>query len=261
MDYEKILYDVEDGIATVTLNRPKVMNAMDPQMMSELRSAFDVIRDDKDVRVVVLTGSGAAFCAGADLGTLSLEKPDLRKDRNFLQGNMRFLMSVMNLEKLVIAAVNGHAIGGGCNMALACDFVISSENAIFSQIQTKVGLAPDMGGAYFLIRLVGMNKAREMCFTGKMVSAQEALKMGLIYKVVPREHLIPEAKKMAVEFRRGPTIALGYTKRLLNKAVDLDIVSEFDYELEMQMVCQSTKDFTEGVRAFMEKREPTFEGQ
>lgn len=261
MDYEKIIYQVENGIATVTLNRPKFMNAMDPQMMSELRCAFDEITNDRNIRVVILTGSGAAFCAGADLRTMNIEKPDLRESREFLRGNTRFLMSIMNLEKPVIAAVNGVAIGGGCNIALACDFVIASENAVFSQIFTKVGLAPDMGGAYFLIRLVGMNKAREMCFTGKMVGAQEALKIGLIYKVVPPDQLMPEAKKMAEEFRKGPPIALGYTKRVLNKAVDIDIVSEFDYELEVQMQCTSTKDFVEGVRAFMEKREPIFTGQ
>lgn len=261
MDYEKIIYQVENGIATVTLNRPKFMNAMDPQLMSELRCAFDEIANGRDIRVVILTGSGPAFCAGADLRTMDIEKLDLRQSREFLRGNTRFLMSIMNLEKPVIAAVNGAAIGGGCNIALACDFVIASEKAVFSQIFTKVGLAPDMGGAYFLTRLVGMNKAREMCFTGKMVDAQEALKIGLIYKVVPPDQLMAEVKKMAEEFRKGPPIALGYTKRVLNKAVDIDIASEFDYELEVQMQCTSSKDFIEGVRAFMEKREPIFTGQ
>jgi 2-(1,2-epoxy-1,2-dihydrophenyl)acetyl-CoA isomerase len=261
MDYGKTIYQVENGIATVTLNRPKSMNAIDAQMVSELRHAFDVIRDGEDVRVVILTGSGAAFSAGADLSTLSLEKPDLKKDRKFLQESIRFLMSIMNLEKLVIAAVNGHAIGGGCNIALACDFIIASENAVFSQIQTKVGLAPDMGGPYFLTRLVGMNKARDMCFTGRMVKAQEALEMGMIYKVVPPDQLMAEAKQLAKGFAQGPTVALGYTKKLLNKATDRDLSSEFDYELEMQMLCQSTKDFTEGVKAFMEKREPAFADQ
>ena len=263
MQYETLLYEVSDGVATVTLNRPEVLNAFSTPMQRELAAVILRLADDDAVRAVVLTGAGRAFCAGGDIGEMeSAAEPTPLASRNKLQRMLTsVLMPLVRLEKPVIAAVNGVAVGAGMNLALAADITVVAEHARFSQAFVKVGLVPDTGGLYLLTRLIGLNRAKELCFTGRMLDAREALHMGLVNQVAPAAELMPRALALARELASGATAAIGLTKSLLNIAPTATLEEMAEFESYVLAVVLATDDHREGIRAFREKRAPVFRGR
>lgn len=262
MRFEMIRYEVVQGVATVTLDRPEALNAFSIPMQQELAAAVQQLAEDRAVRAVVLTGAGRAFCAGGDIKEMDASAGSgPLADRNKIQRMLKtVLMPLLQLEKPVIAAVNGAAVGAGMNLALAADIVLAADTAKFSQIFVKVGLVPDTGGLYLLTRLVGLNRAKELCFTGRMLAAQEACDMGLVNRVVPQDRLMTEALALATELARGASVAIGLTKSLLNRAPTATMEEMADYEAYALAVTLSTQDHREGILAFQEKRAPRFRG-
>lgn len=258
MAFETVLYDEADGVATITFNRPEVMNATNDTFYRELAGLIGSIAKNDAIGCVILTGVGRGFCAGADVKSMN---PDMellarRKRHRWILSDI--LRPLIALEKPVIAAINGAAVGAGFNLALAADIVIASEAAIFSQIFTRLGLVPDLGGLYLLTRVVGLNKAKELCFTAKKVSAAEGLKLGFVNHVVPPDALMIEARKLAVEIAAGPPTALAMIKTLLNKSSNSTLEQMLEYESFAQTVAYTTPEHLEGVKAFREKRAPQF---
>lgn len=262
MHFETLQLGLADGVATLTLNRPESLNAFSSQMQRELAAAITQIAEDPAVRAVVLTGAGRAFCAGGDIGEMSeAAQPVPLAGRNKLHRMLTtVLMPLVRLEKPVIAAVNGAAIGAGMNLALAADITLVSDTATFSQIFVKVGLVPDTGGLYLLTRLIGLSRAKELCFTGRMFGAREALELGLVNRVVPAAELMPAALALARELANGATAAIGLTKSLLNMAPTASMEQLAEFEAYALAVVLSTEDHREGIRAFQEKRKPLFRG-
>jgi 2-(1,2-epoxy-1,2-dihydrophenyl)acetyl-CoA isomerase len=257
---ETLLYDVKNGVGTVTLNRPDVMNATNDQLYRELSVLIREIADDDRVGCVVLTGAGRGFCSGADVKAMN---PDMkllarRKRHRWILADI--LRPLVNLEKPVIAAVNGTAVGAGFNLALAADIIIASDKAIFSQIFTKLGLVPDLGGMYLLTRVVGLNKAKELCFTARKIDAAEALALGIVNRVVPAEDLPGAAAALAEEIAAGPPTALAMIKTLLNKSSNSTLEQMLEYESFAQTLAYTTPEHREGVAAFREKRRTDFRG-
>lgn len=259
MGYEAIFYEKEHGVATITLNRPQAMNAFTPQMNAELQAALKDADEDPSVRCLLITGSGRAFCAGQDL------KARTQEQRGSLGESLRekynpMILRIRRTEKIVIAAVNGVAAGAGCNLALACDLRVASEEARFIEAFVRVGLAPDCGGSLFLPHLVGLSKAMELLLLGEPVDAQEALRIGLVAKVVPATALLKTAREMAERLARGPR-SIGLIKRAVNRAFLAELESQLDYEAYLQEIAGRSADYDEGVRAFLEKRPPVFSGK
>ncbi|ETI63695.1 enoyl-CoA hydratase [Sphingobium sp. C100] len=258
MAYENILYDVSDRIATVTLNRPDAMNATTDELYQELQQLLGEIAADTSVGCVILTGAGKGFCAGADLKARRdhMTPIQLRARHRWILKDI--LEPLFRLEKPVIAAVNGAAAGAGFNIALACDFIIASEQASFIQAFAKVGLVPDLGGMYLLGRVIGINKAKELCFTARKVLADEAKALGIVNHVVPHDQLMGEARATAARIVAGSPTALAMTKTLLNKASNSTLDQMLEYESYAQTVAYLTPEYKEGVQAFREKRAPDF---
>jgi 2-(1,2-epoxy-1,2-dihydrophenyl)acetyl-CoA isomerase len=259
MAYETILYGKENGVATITLNRPQALNAFTPQMNAELQAVLKDADEDPGVRCFLITGAGRAFCAGQDL------KGRTRDQRGSLGESLRekynpMILRIRRTEKVVLAAVNGVAAGAGCNLALACDLRIASEEARFIEAFVRVGLAPDCGGSLFLPRLVGLSKAMELFLLGEPVDAQEALRIGLVAKVVPPTALAKTAREMAERLARGPR-SIGLIKRAVNRAFLSELESQLEYEAYLQEIAGRSADYDEGVRAFLEKRTPVFTGK
>ncbi len=264
MGYETIRYEVSEGVATLTLNRPDVLNAVTEQMLTELADAIKQVKRDAAVRAVILTGDGRAFCAGQDLqsirdGYTGGGSPPafgnlLRKGYNPLILRMR------NMEKPVLAAVNGVAAGAGCSLALACDLVLASDTAKFMQVFVRVGLVPDSGSLFFLPRLVGFARAMELCLRGEAVSAQDAERIGLVNRVVPQADLLKTAREWMIGLATGPGKAIGLIKRGLNRSLGSDLETMLEVEAQLQEIAGRTQDHREGVLAFLEKRAPKFSG-
>ena len=268
MSYETLLYEVDQGVATITLNRPAVLNAISPQMIEELQAVLDTIRDDAPVRAVVLTGAGRGFCAGADLKGRQRVKPSEAPPDASKMGSERLrrtynplVLAIRTIEKPFIAAVNGVAAGAGCNLALACDIVLASDEARFGNVFTRIGLIPDCGGHFFLPRLIGFHKAAELMFTGDIIDAHEAERIGLINRVVPHAELPKQTRELAERLARGPTRAIGLCKRTLNIGISADLARVLDAEAEGQGLASQTEDHWEGVQAFLEKRSAHFLGK
>jgi 2-(1,2-epoxy-1,2-dihydrophenyl)acetyl-CoA isomerase len=255
----------------LTLNRPDRKNSISPELREELLASLDEARADDEIRCIVITGAGDAFCSGVDLGKSSATKdaaagekrsPDLRLVREAMKrGVQRLVTALWELDKPVIASVNGVAAGGGAQLALFCDLVIAAESARFIEIFTKRGLAVDSGGGWILSRLVGMAKAKEMVFFGEPLSAPDALAAGLINRVVPDASLEAATREWAEKLASGATRAVGLSKLLLNHGVTLDLATFLDEEASAQALNSQAEDFKEGVRAFMEKRAPDFKGR
>lgn len=258
--FETLLYDVSGGVATVTFNRPDVLNATNDQFYGELSGLIREIGDDDAVGCVIITGAGRGFCSGADVKSMN---PDMqllarRKRHRWILADV--LRPLVMLEKPVIAAVNGPAVGAGFNIALAADILIASEAAVFSQVFVRLGLVPDLGGLHLLTRVVGLNKAKELCFTAKKINAEEARVLGIANRVVPADQLMAEARKQAAEIAAGPPTALAMIKTLLNKSSNSTLEQMLEYESYAQTLAYTTPEHKEGVAAFREKRAPNFRG-
>jgi len=256
--YETIRVEVASGVATITLNRPESLNALNATMRRELLAALKHVRRDDDVRAVVLTGEGRGFCSGADLRGGSAE----REFRRVVTTEYNpLIQAIRELPKPVIAAVNGVAAGAGVSLALACDLIWAAEEARFIQAFVKIGLVPDSGSTRTLVRALGRHRAAQLIFSGEPLSASEALGAGLVNAVVPQAELGEAVAAVAAGLAAGPTRAIGYAKRLINHAEDASLDASLAMEAGLQELAGRTDDHAEGVAAFGEKREPRFVGR
>jgi len=259
MDFKFITYEVVGGVATITLNRPEVYNALNDGITYELQDAWKAVAKDDQVRVVVLTGSGKAFCSGQDLKAASGQEK--RSFMDSLQKRYNPIIRAMRtLPKPILCRLNGVAAGAGCSLALACDMIIASEEATLIEVFINIGLVPDSGSAYFLPRLVGMAKAFELCSMGSRVKAAEALHLGLVNKVVAADQLDAAVKEYSDYFAQAPTKSIGLIKKMLAKSTTSNLEEILEYEAYCQEIAGSTHDYKEGVAAFLEKRKPAFKG-
>ncbi len=255
-----ILLETVEEVAYITLNRPEKFNSFNRTMSLQMHEALDVCMRDANVRAVYITGAGKAFCAGQDLQEAM--DPDGPELRSIVHGHYNPIIDrIRNLEKPVVCAVNGVAAGAGANIALACDVVVAHENASFIQAFSKIGLIPDSGGTYFLPRLIGMQKASALMMLGDKVNAEEAERIGMIYKYYSDEEFQEASKKLAVKLSQMPTRALAYTKLALNESYNNSLTKQLSVEEVYQAECGNTEDFNEGLAAFIEKRAPKFEGK
>ena len=264
MDYETLKFELSDNaVCVLTLNRPDKLNALTVGLARDFKAAVPEALG-KGARAFVLTGAGRAFCAGGDLSEMQEMASREGKMDAFFDEPLRIINESILLIRQTpapfIAAVNGVASGGGCNLALACDLVVAAESAKFNQAFIKVGLVPDCGGTFVLPRLVGWKRAAELMFTGEMITAQQALEMGMINSVTPDSELMSQALALAERLAQAPTAAIGQIKRLLESSAVNDQPSQLDLEREAQIEAGKTKDFAEGVSAFLEKRRPRFVG-
>lgn len=260
MGFKNILYEKRDGIATITINRPQAMNAMNRETIPEFLSGLEDADKDENVRIVVITGAGEkAFCAGLDL------KP--MRDISVMEAvetsrlGQKLTLAIEELGKPVIAAINGYALGGGLELAMACDIRIASEKARVGQTEVNVGLLPGWGGTQRLPRLVGKGIAKELIFTGKMIDAKTAERIGLINMVVPPERLRSTVEEFAKEIMSKPPIAIKLVKELVNNSIETDQGTGLMHEAEAFGILSSTEDYREGISAFIEKRKPGYKGR
>lgn len=260
MSSNSIELNIENKVAYIKLNRPDVFNSFNREMALSLQNVLDNCANDENVRAIVLTGNGKAFCAGQDLKEVT--SPELNPGfRKILEEHYNpIIQKIRNIEKPIIAAVNGVAAGAGANIALACDIVVASELASFIQAFSKIGLIPDSGGTFFLPRLIGFQKASALMMLGDKVSALEALNMGMIYKIFPVGIFDEEVKSLAENLAQMPTKAIGLTKRLLNQSITNNLEQQLALESDLQIEASSSYDYNEGVTAFVEKRKPEFKG-
>ena len=268
VDYQEIEYDVSERIATITLNRPERMNAFSERMIGEWADAIRRAQDDEEVRVVILTGAGRAFCAGADLRATGAEDRVLLADLNAGQRRNSLRMSVHRvpqalqyLDKPYIAAVNGAAVGAGMDMASMADIRFAADVARFGMSYVNVGLVPGDGGAWLLPRLVGLQKALELIWSGELFNAEEALRLGYVMRVVPLDQLIAEARTYALKLAEGPPIAMQMSKRLVYRGQSQSFMESLEAAQAAFSIVQSTEDYKEGPLAFREKRKPVFKGR
>jgi 2-(1,2-epoxy-1,2-dihydrophenyl)acetyl-CoA isomerase len=265
MDFQELIFEVENGIAIVTLNRPKRLNALTENVtMNEFPKALEIIRKDDAIKVMLLTGAGDGFCSGVDVNIMpqpGMNASGERKSRHDLLLPVGTLgLEIWKVEKPVIAVVNGVAAGGGLGLCLVCDIRIASDKARFNLAFVKRGLVPDCGVSYLLPRLIGMSKSLELMWTGDIIDAQEALRLGMVNKVVPHEQLMKVAKEFAARIAEGPSVAIELTKKSVYNRLNSDFESQLYYETYAQNMCSGTEDFQEGVKSFLEKRKPKFKG-
>ena len=254
MDYKNLIIETLEKIGIVKINRPEVLNAVNVETILEIEKAMHEFNDNKDILVVIITGEGKSFVSGSDISKLA--KMDSLQAREYSQIGQRVLSFIENMEKPVIAAVNGYALGSGCEIAMACDIRIASEKAKFGQPEVKLGIIPGHAGTQRLARLVGVGKAKELIFTGDIIDAQEALRIGLVNKVVEPESLLEEVKDLANKIIAvGPT-AVKLAKTVLNRGIDTNFTTASSYETEAFSLIFSTAEAKEGMKAFLEKRKP-----
>ncbi len=259
MEFKYIIYEKSDAIATITLNRPEALNAFSKEVIEEVLQAVEDAKNDENVRVVVLTGAGEkAFSAGADIKAMKGMNA-LRARELSLMGE-KLCCALENMEKPVIAAMNGYALGGGLEVAMSCDLRIASENVRMGQTEINIGLIPGWGGTQRLTRLVGVAKAKEMVFTGRMIDAKTAEQLGIVNMVVPADKFKEAVKQFAAELATKAPVAIKVAKALINKGADIGLDAALALEREGFGVVASTEDLQEGVVAFAEKRKPTFKG-
>ena len=260
MNYECLLYTVENGIATITLNRPDVFNAFNDTQSFELQDALKQAKRDEDVRVVVLTGAGKAFCSGQDLKAIANSENRSLSDSLYKRYNP-IIKSMRELPKPIVCRLNGVAAGAGCSLALASDIIVASEEAKLIEVFINVGLVLDSGSSYFLPRLVGSARAFEMSTMGTRVSAQQAFEWGMINKVVPAAELDEAVAGYTAYYSQAPTKAIAMMKKMLNKSFHSDLDTMLEYEAFCQELAGRSEDYKEGVKAFNEKRKPEFKGK
>ena len=264
MGYETILVDKKDKIARITLNRPSALNAINEQMGEELNLALKEVEKDPETRCVIITGAGRAFSAGEDVS--GLKERYAGDTQPSLGDHLRkkyhpIIMRIRNMEKPIIARINGVAAGSGASIALACDIRIASDEAGLKQAFIGVGLVPDSGSSYFLTRTIGAGRALELIMTGRALGSKEAENLGLVNKTVPASELDNTVDEMAAKLANGPTKALGLSKRVVNQASRLELSDALEYEAMNQEIAGKTRDHLEAVRAFLEKRQPKFTGK
>ncbi|MFQ5879323.1 MAG: enoyl-CoA hydratase/isomerase family protein [Dehalococcoidia bacterium] len=268
MEFQEIIYDKGEGIATITLNRPQRLNALSRGMLDEWVTALEDARTDDEVRAIIVTGAGRGFCAGADLQEMAAgrglaeARASIVERRNYLRETVqRVPRLAAALNKPYIAAVNGPAAGAGMDMASACDIRIAGEGARFGMTYVRVGLVPGDGGCYFLPRIVGLAKALELMWTGEVIDAQEALRIGYVSQVVAQDELMAYTREFALRLARGPAVSIQLIKRLTYRSLEVDLDAALEMAQAAQLVAQSSEDAVEGPRAFVEKREPRFKGR
>jgi len=260
MELNTIMFDLEADIATITFNRPKALNALSSELLREFGQVLDNLGTNETVRVLILTGSGdKAFVAGADITELATF--DALQAKLFAKAGHEVLGRLQALPIPVIAAVNGYALGGGTEVALACDFIYASENAMFGLPEIKLGLIPGFGGTQRLTRLIGKNMAKELIFTGRMVSAAEAQQMGLVNKVLPLPSLMESTVQTAKEIAQKGRVSLRAAKEAVNGGMDVDLATGCRMEIDAFALCMASEDAREGTAAFLEKREAKFSGK
>jgi enoyl-CoA hydratase len=263
LSYQDIIVEKLENVGRITVNRPDRMNAVSRRTLEEMETALKEFKKDEAIRVVILTGAGdKAFSAGADLkdGVFSTETDPVRGAKLARMGQ-DFTEMLEKYEKPVIAAVNGLALGGGCEIALACDLIVASENAQFGQTEINVGLIPGWGGTQRLPRLIGRNKAKELIFTGDRISATEAERIGIVNRVVPLAKLPEAALDLARKIASKSPIMLRLAKQAINRGIEMDLKSGLAEEVKAFRVCFTTQDYREGLTAFLEKRQPKFVGK
>ncbi|MBA3913192.1 MAG: enoyl-CoA hydratase/isomerase family protein [Acidobacteriales bacterium] len=260
MNFQNITLEKKNSIAYVTINRPKVLNALNMETMEELRGAFHDIKNDAGVRVVIVTGAGEkSFIAGADIAELS--KHNAVEGKEYTHRGQSVLNLIENLGKPVIACINGFALGGGCELAMACTMRLASENAKLGQPEVKLGVVPGYGGTQRLPRLVGKGLAMQILLAGEMLTAQEAYRIGLVNEVTPAAELIPRAEAIAQKIIANAPLAVQYAMEAVNKGMEMTLQEGLYVEATLFGVCCATEDKKEGTTAFLEKRPPQFKGK
>ena len=261
MAFNSILVDVANGIGTITLNRPKTLNAFHDEMIHETTAVFKQFGRDDNVRYVVITGNGRAFSSGQDLSDVQKRAGTFSIGEHLRHGYHKLIMQMVTLEKPIIGAINGIAAGAGCGVALAADIRIASDKASFMLAFSRVGLVPDSGTNWFLPRLIGYARAYEMAVTADKIPAAKALEWGMVNRVVPADQLMETVMAWAQPLATGPTLAYGLTKRAMNKAWDSSLANALTYEAHLQEIAGRSHDNQEGVLAFLEKRDAQFTGK
>lgn len=260
MEYQTIIFQVEGPLATLTFNRPKALNAINTELLNEFSDALDDIATNEAIRVLILTGKGEkAFVAGADITELA--KLNALQAKNFSAKGHQTINKLQNLPIPVIAAVNGYALGGGSEIALASDFIYASENAVFGLPEITLGVIPGFGGTQRLTRLIGLNRAKEMIFTGNMIKADEARSMGLVNQVCPPDKLMQAVAKIAQTIAGKGAVSLRAAKQVVNNGANVDLAMGCQMEIDAFALCMASEDAQEGAHAFLEKRPPEFKGR
>jgi enoyl-CoA hydratase len=256
MEFKNLLLETSEGICTIKINNPQSLNALNDEVLKELSAAFDLASDDRDVSIIVLTGEGKAFVAGADIAHMS--RLGVEEAKKFAEEGSKLFRKIEMLDKVVIAAVNGYALGGGCELAMACDIRIASEKAKFGQPEVGLGITPGFSGTQRLPRLVGLGRAKELIFTGGHIGAEEAYRIGLVNKVVNKDSLMEETYALAKKIISNSKTAVKYAKEAMNRGIETDIETGIALEADLFGLCFAHRDQKEGMTAFLEKRPANF---
>lgn len=259
--YNTIQYSVDNSICRITLNRPDVFNSFNEEMSADFLDALKKSTKDEAVRVVIISGNGKAFCSGQDLKDIKTQTGVRSLGDSVVRRYNPMIMAIREMPKPIICQLNGVAAGAGASLALACDMIVAAETASLIEVFINVGLVPDSGSSFFLPRLVGYNKAFELCTLSSKISAKEAFDMGFIYKVVAPEELENATAELAQRYAAGPTKSYGMIKKMLNKAYTANLTDMLQYEAYSQEIAGNSEDYKEGVTAFNEKRKPVFKGK
>jgi 2-(1,2-epoxy-1,2-dihydrophenyl)acetyl-CoA isomerase len=261
MGYETLTLDVTGAIATIAFNRPEARNALDLVMRRELVAALDDVEADANARVLILTGRGGHFSAGGDVKTMRERRHTAAEGKSRVEALNRLVVRLAEFPRPTLAMVDGFAVGAGCNLALGCDLIVASDRARFGEVFARIGLVPDGGGTYFLPRLVGLARAKELVFTADIIDAAEAYRIGLVNRVVPAADLERETRTLAERIAAGPPAVLRMAKQMLNRSGDLDLRGALDQEASGQAIAITAEDHQEGLDAFFAKRPPRFTGR
>lgn len=256
MKFKNLLLEKNDGICTIKINNPQTLNALNGEVLQDLDAAFDFVSKDDEVSVIILTGEGKAFVAGADIAYMN--GLNVEGAKKFSEDGARIFRKIETLNKVVIAAVNGFALGGGCELAMACDMRIASEKAKFGQPEVGLGITPGFSGTQRLPRLVGLGRAKELIFTGGHIGAEEAYRIGLVNKVINKDSLMEETYVIANKIKSNSKSAVNYAKEAMNRGIETDIETGIAIEANLFGLCFANQDQKEGMTAFSEKRKPNF---
>jgi 2-(1,2-epoxy-1,2-dihydrophenyl)acetyl-CoA isomerase len=259
--YNTVLFSVENAVCNITLNRPEVFNSFNEELSTEFIDALKKASKDENVRAVIISGSGKAFCSGQDLKDIKNQTGNRSLSDSVLRRYNPMILAIREMPKPVICKLNGVAAGAGASLALACDIIIATESASLIEVFANVGLVPDSGSSFFLPRLIGYNKAFELITLASKITAQQALELGIVSKVTSAEEFENTVNELALQYASGPTKTYGMIKKMLNKAYTSSLTEMLQYEAYSQEIAGKSEDYKEGVNAFLEKRKPVFEGK